>query len=120
MPSRGPRICSCGKTVQPNERCPCQRTGKIDRDRRHDATRPNATQRGYGSKWREAREEFIRRNPVCAFCGAPSTVVDHIEPHKGDLKLFWRRSNWQALCASCHNSRKQRIERSRTFCEAIV
>ncbi|WP_144469068.1 HNH endonuclease signature motif containing protein, partial [Bacillus pumilus] len=24
-------------------------------------------------------------------------------PHKGDKKLFWDSSNWQPLCASCHN-----------------
>ncbi|MGR4929047.1 hypothetical protein ACIPUD_19960 [Bradyrhizobium sp. CAR08] len=27
------------------------------------------------------------------------------------MKLFWDRSNWQALCASpCHNRHKQRDE----------
>jgi 5-methylcytosine-specific restriction protein A len=29
-------------------------------------------------------------------------VVDHIVPHRGDLTVFWDRSRWQALCASCH------------------
>lgn len=32
-----------------------------------------------------------------------SAVVDHIVPHKKDQKLFWRRSNWQALCKPCHD-----------------
>ena len=32
----------------------------------------------------------------------------------GDQALFWRRDNWQALCASCHSRHKQRIERSGT------
>ncbi|MGL4573939.1 MAG: HNH endonuclease [Burkholderiaceae bacterium] len=40
-----------------------------------------------------------------------SSVVDHIVPHRGDLLLFWRRSNWQALCKPCHDRTKQTIER---------
>ena len=42
----------------------------------------------------------------------PATVVDHIVPHKGDMALFWDKSNWQGLCAHCHNSHKQRREKS--------
>jgi 5-methylcytosine-specific restriction protein A len=35
-------------------------------------------------------------------------VVDHIVPHRGDKKLFWDSSNWQALCdgqtgRGCHD-----------------
>jgi 5-methylcytosine-specific restriction endonuclease McrA len=37
--------------------------------------------------------------------------VDHITPHRGDLKLFWQRSNWQALCTPCHSGRKQSQEK---------
>jgi 5-methylcytosine-specific restriction endonuclease McrA len=37
--------------------------------------------------------------------------VDHIIPHRGDDRLFWDRSNWQALCAHHHNSNKQRLDR---------
>lgn len=78
-------------------------------------TRPNANARGYGHKWRKAREQYLKENPLCIFHSkrgqyVPATVVDHIKPHKGDMKLFWRRSNWQPLCHSCHSSEKQRIE----------
>ena len=38
----------------------------------------------------------------------PATVVDHIIPHRGDMKLFWDESNWQALCESCHNQKTGR------------
>ncbi|ELK38933.1 HNH endonuclease, partial [Brevibacillus agri BAB-2500] len=34
-----------------------------------------------------------------------ATVVDHIVPHKGDMRKFWDRMNWQALCASCHSKK---------------
>ena len=30
-------------------------------------------------------------------------VVDHIIPHRGDVKLFWDQSNWQPLCEHHHN-----------------
>ena len=32
-----------------------------------------------------------------------ATVVDHIVPHRGDQKLFWDQSNWQALCKRHHD-----------------
>ncbi|WP_407496877.1 HNH endonuclease [Pseudooceanicola sp. MF1-13] len=34
--------------------------------------------------------------------------MDHITPHKGDRKLFWDRSNWQALCHACHSRKTAR------------
>ena len=41
-----------------------------------------------------------------------AAVVDHITPHKGDMKLFWDSDNWQSLCKQCHDSEKQRLEKS--------
>ncbi|MDU4255568.1 HNH endonuclease signature motif containing protein [Pseudomonas sp.] len=60
---------------------------------------------------------FLHANPLCAECmklgrRRPATVVDHIVPHRGDSVLFWRRSNWQPLCKPCHDSYKQRVEKS--------
>lgn len=64
----------------------------------------------YGHKWREARIIFLRRHPLCEHCKyegirTPATEVDHIIPHKGDLKSFWNKMNWMGLCKS-HHSRK--------------
>ena len=42
---------------------------------------------------------------------AASEVTDHVVPHRGDPAVFWDVSNLQPLCRSCHDSRKQRIER---------
>ena len=51
---------------------------------------------------------------ICAMCGKPlrgaDAVVDHVIPHRGDWRLFWDESNWQALCKHCHDSHKQRQE----------
>jgi 5-methylcytosine-specific restriction endonuclease McrA len=76
----------------------------------------SAAARGYGHKWRNSREVFLTNNPLCVMCKAEgrvtaATVVDHIVPHAGDLKLFWKRSNWQPLCKWHHDSVKQRMER---------
>lgn len=68
--------------------------------------RPSAAVRGYGRKWRMARLQFLAQpqHQICVICrSALATVVDHITPHRGDPKLFWRRSNWQGLCETCHN-----------------
>ena len=40
----------------------------------------------------------------------PAKEVDHIVPHKGDMKLFWDQTNWQSLCKPCHDSVKQAEE----------
>lgn len=71
-------------------------------------------QRGYTGRWDKARKLFLKRNPLCVRCLAqsftvPASVVDHIMPHRGDQKLFWDESNWQALCKLCHD-RKTAVE----------
>jgi len=79
-----------------------------------------STQRGYGYKWQKARAEWLRLHPLCVYCMrqgrvVEATVVDHIVPHRGDLKLFWNRKNWQSLCKTCHDSIKAAEERSGRF-----
>lgn len=83
----------------------------------YDDRRGSAAQRGYGYKWQQARDGFLRSHPLCVECErngrvAAATVVDHIQPHRGDMGLFWDKENWQALCASCHSGVKQRLEKS--------
>lgn len=109
---RPPHICACGRLVPHGQLCACQIEAKRARNRRHDARRPSARERGYTTDWDRARKEFLLLNPVCAICGEPATVVDHITPHKGDKALFWSVANWQPLCARHHNSLKQRQERA--------
>jgi len=62
----------------------------------------------YTYRWRKAGKAYLKENPLCVHCQrdgrlTPATEVDHIIPHNGDLKLFWDRSNWQALCKKCHS-----------------
>lgn len=74
-------------------------------------------ERGYGYKWQQARKAFLRSHPLCVYCErdgrlTAASVVDHIEPHRGDMVKFWDSGNWQSLCHHCHDSVKQRLERS--------
>ena len=115
MPIRAPRICSCGKVVAYGVMCGCQLLRATERKARFDAKRPSARDRGYDTKWQKASKAFLAQpeNRHCACgCGRVADMVDHIVPHRGDMKLFWRRSNWQPMASSpCHSSRKQAQER---------
>jgi len=77
--------------------------------------RASSTARGYGYQWQVERADYLIANPVCVHCRelgiiVASRVVDHITPHRGDPVLFWDRTNWQALCITCHNRWKQKME----------
>lgn len=80
-------------------------------------TRETSAKRGYGSRWQRYRERFLANHPLCVMHlsqgkSVPASVVDHIAAHKGDHKKFWDPKNHQALCKQCHDSHKQRLERS--------
>jgi len=83
--------------------------GEIGKQRaEQDKKRGSSTQRGYGSKWQRARGWFLKSNPLCVRCEKDNRVtiaiiVDHIIPHKGNMRLFWDRLNWQPLCKRCHD-----------------
>lgn len=58
------------------------------------------------SHWRRLRLLILNRDPVCRYCGVkPSTVVDHIKPHRGDYQLFSDPENLAGCCAPCHDSK---------------
>ena len=80
------------------------------------ADKRTAAERGYSYKWQQFRIRYLSRHPVCVMCEAvgratAATVVDHVNPHRGDMTAFWR-GPFQALCASCHSSTKQHEEYS--------
>lgn len=73
-----------------------------------DRMRGGAESRGYDARWRKARKHFLEKHPLCVKCMrngklTPATVVDHIIPHRGDMRLFWDEGNWQPLCKGCHD-----------------
>jgi len=96
-------------------RCPELLPMGVDRCQMHTraraARRGSSTQQGYTSKWERESKTYLAIHRICVIvaCGARSTVVDHIIPHRGDQTLFWSRRNWQAMCGP-HHSRKTALE----------
>jgi hypothetical protein len=74
----------------------------------YDARRGSAASRGYDHKWRRFREAWLAKHPLCVTCMVGglvvlATVVDHVIPHRGDVEMFWKDGNHQALCKACHD-----------------
>jgi 5-methylcytosine-specific restriction endonuclease McrA len=69
----------------------------------------------YGlGRWRNRRKVQLQEHPLCAFClkrglVVPATIVDHVEPHRGDWNKFVLGAV-QSLCSHCHESTKKEIE----------
>jgi 5-methylcytosine-specific restriction protein A len=66
-------------------------------------------------RWRRVARYQLMVEPLCAFCltrglAVPASIVDHVEPHHGDLSKFWM-GKLQSLCATCHNRDKSPEER---------
>lgn len=93
---------------------------------REPKTRGNANERGYTYRWQKASKAYLKQNPVCVLHLAKGEVVawticketgkrdglvvDHIIPHRGDMAVFWDRSNWQTLCKPCHDLKTARYD----------
>lgn len=89
-------------------------TTAVQKCKAHQA-RPTAAKRGYGAKWQKTRVAYLASHPLCVECEkagrlTAATDVDHIKPHRGDMGLFWDRSNWQSLCGLCHKRKTGRGE----------
>ncbi|NJL06966.1 MAG: endonuclease [Methylacidiphilales bacterium] len=97
MPTRPPRVCSCGRRVAAGERCECQRRRKAERD----AARPSARARGYDTLYERLARAFLREHRICT-CGQPATLVRHIIPisERPDLRL--NPNNWLPGCPRCN------------------
>lgn len=70
--------------------------------------RLSAAARGYGARWQKYRKFFLTIHPLCAICEKEglirvATVVDHIIPHKGNMAIFWDKTNHMALCKRHHD-----------------
>lgn len=109
MPLRPQKPCNAQgcNTLTRNPRY-CEKHLPMLTARAPEKPRESSTARGYGYKWQQARAGWLQKSPLCVRCEARGRVVvatdvDHIKPHRGDMALFWDRSNWQSLCASCHS-----------------
>lgn len=78
---------------------------------RRERDRGTAAERGYGYKWQKVRAAFLAQcGHQCSVrgCTEQATIVDHIEPHRGDINKFWDASNWQAMCKHHHDAKTAR------------
>lgn len=98
--------------------CPMLTDGKYcePHAKLHSDDRLSATKRGYGYRWRKVSKQFLKAHPLCKQCEQSNrliqaTVVDHIKPHRGNMELFWDKSNWQPLCKKCHDRKTGREDR---------
>jgi 5-methylcytosine-specific restriction protein A len=69
-------------------------------------------------RWKGLRAAQLAQSPRCQCphhrgrADAPmADVVDHIEPHRGDFKLFADPQNLQSMSKACHDKFKQSEER---------
>lgn len=102
--------------------CPKLTVGNYceEHEKLHANDRADASSRGYDSRWRIARNRFLKANPLCVRCKekgklTKATIVDHIKPHRGDKELFWDESNWQPLCKRCHDTKTMTEDRYKEY-----
>lgn len=90
-------------------------SGPRDHDRNRKAANPLRALYGT-ARWQRLRWSVLVRDlftcAICRVCHSDTSrlVADHITPHRGDEALFWEAGNLQCLCATCHNTAKQRAE----------
>lgn len=105
------RRCACGAKVEQGKACQCKAEARKELGKSlYDST----FWRGSGAR-QGLREMYLGEHPLCVICRSKgfvvsATVVDHIEPHRGDWNLFSDWDNLQALCDRCHG-RKSSSER---------
>ncbi|CAN5479337.1 hypothetical protein BH10PSE7_BH10PSE7_15350 [soil metagenome] len=66
------------------------------------------------ARWLSLRlATFLRDGYTCKRCGTVTShlACDHIQPHRGNARLFWDPDNLQSLCIDCHD-KKQKEEQS--------
>lgn len=71
------------------------------------------------ARWKRISKQQKIREPYCRLCKergvlTEAEVCDHVEPHRGDSRKFWS-GPFQSLCRTCHDSVKQKYERTGTM-----
>jgi 5-methylcytosine-specific restriction enzyme A len=62
------------------------------------------------ARWKRMRTHQLQLPPLCKYWAelgrvTPATIVDHVEPHKGDVNKYWL-GQLQSLCDPCHKATK--------------
>lgn len=121
-------FCSGGDPMAQRPLRPCRHAGcaALTREGWCDKHRPTH-QRRSSAAWHawyslpiwtdRLRPDQLLREPFCRECAAEgkrtkATVVDHIQPHRGEWSRFVDVSNLQSLC-KFHHDRKTALEQAR-------
>jgi len=88
--------------------CKAHMQQEIEKRKAYDKSRPTYHSWYSTARWKLMRLNYLWLNPLCVECSKsgvikPSSIVDHIKPHKGNKNIFWDVSNLQALCKQCHD-----------------
>lgn len=64
--------------------------------------------------WHQEELAYLRLYPRCVDClgvgkVVPAKFVSHIEPHGGDVELFWDEGNWVSVCRACNEKRAEQV-----------
>ena len=108
MPSRSLHKCTypgCSSLVK-SGRCSKHSSARIYRD-------ANAVRLYNSYEWKVLRKEQLEKEPMCMDCMLNNIIkvatdVDHIQPHRGDPKLFFDKNNLQSLCKKHHSMKTAR------------
>ena len=116
-PISPPSLCTshdCGTLVFGGGKCPsCRAESRKDSDSR----RPNATQRGYDTRWSAFSKAYLKAHPFCECdeCAdvpewrrPEATDVDHIDGRGPHGPRGYDATNCQALSKSHHASKTAR------------
>jgi hypothetical protein len=79
----------------------------------------------HSAEWKRFRREFLEEHPVCVRCGAPATVVHHINAYTIDKTLIAWGFSWifehpeccAPLCHECHYEEHKGLIASEAFRE---
>ena len=91
--------------------------GERRREQEEERRRAYPWRAWYGTAiWRAIRRDQLSREPLCRRCGKrgrieAATVVNHVEPHRGDWERFVG-GPFESLCKACHDGEVQREERA--------
>ncbi len=106
-------ICPCGFSIPKGTKCDCQQRAAKARQQANDRARGSAASRGYDARWHRESRAYLAAlsGPLCACgCGRPADMVDHKVAPKGDMAVFWDRTNWQPMNGACNRRKNTRQE----------
>jgi 5-methylcytosine-specific restriction enzyme A len=97
MPARLPKACRLpGCSGVAVDRGRCAQHAPVAEAERGRFTSVYQTRR-----WRRLSQQHRAEHPYCVRCGRLADLVDHVQPHRGDLTLAFDRP-LASMCWACH------------------